>query len=97
VTYYVLFFIHLETRRVTLVGITRHPDAEWMQQMVRNASLEDTGYLKGCRYVLHDRDPEVLQRFPQDPCGRRHRLPSTAGPQPQSELLRGTLGSLGQE
>jgi hypothetical protein len=24
-TYYVLFFIHLETRRVTLAGITRHP------------------------------------------------------------------------
>ena len=27
VTYYVLFFIHLETRRVTLAGVTRHPDA----------------------------------------------------------------------
>ena len=25
VTYYVLFFLHLETRRVTLAGITRHP------------------------------------------------------------------------
>ncbi len=24
-TYYVLFFLHLETRRVTLGGITRHP------------------------------------------------------------------------
>lgn len=24
-TYYVLFFLHLETRRVTLAGITRHP------------------------------------------------------------------------
>ena len=26
VTYYVLFFIHLETRRVSLAGITSHPD-----------------------------------------------------------------------
>ena len=26
VTYYVLFFIHLESRRVSLAGITRHPD-----------------------------------------------------------------------
>ena len=25
VTYYVLFFLHLETRRVTLGGQTRHP------------------------------------------------------------------------
>ena len=24
-TYYVLFFIHLESRRVTLAGLTRHP------------------------------------------------------------------------
>jgi putative transposase len=26
VTYYVLFFIHLESRRVSVAGITRHPD-----------------------------------------------------------------------
>ena len=29
VTYYVLFFLHLETRRVSLAGITRHPTEEW--------------------------------------------------------------------
>jgi hypothetical protein len=29
VTYYVLFFIHLESRRVNLAGITRHPDQGW--------------------------------------------------------------------
>ena len=27
-TYYVLFFLHLETRRVPIAGITRHPDQE---------------------------------------------------------------------
>jgi hypothetical protein len=32
VTYYVLFFIHLESRRVCLAGITRHPDQAWMQR-----------------------------------------------------------------
>ena len=63
VTYYVLFFIHLETRRVTLAGITRHPDADWMQQMARNATLEDMGYLRGCRYVLHDRDTKFCPDF----------------------------------
>lgn len=36
-TYYVLFFIHLESRRVSLAGITRHPDEAWMEQMGRNA------------------------------------------------------------
>jgi hypothetical protein len=35
-TYYVLFFIHLESRRVSLAGLTRHPTAEWMIQMARN-------------------------------------------------------------
>src|SRR3954449_12850679 len=36
VTYYVLFFIHLESRRVDIAGITVHPDDRWMQQMARN-------------------------------------------------------------
>ena len=30
VTYYVLFFIHLESRRVSLAGMTPYPGQEWM-------------------------------------------------------------------
>jgi putative transposase len=56
VSYYVLFFIHLETRRVSVAGITRHPDREWMEQIARSATQETWGYLNRCRYVLHDRD-----------------------------------------
>ncbi len=33
---YVLFFIHLESRRVDIAGITVHPDERWMRQMARN-------------------------------------------------------------
>jgi hypothetical protein len=43
VTYYVLFFIHLESRRVSLAGITMHPDELWMQQIARNATDEGLG------------------------------------------------------
>jgi hypothetical protein len=32
-TYYVLSFLHLESRRVTLAGITRHPTEAWMEQI----------------------------------------------------------------
>ena len=56
VTYYVLFFIHLESRRVCLAGITRHPDEAWMEQMARNATGESWGNLERRRYALHDRD-----------------------------------------
>src|SRR5215831_9006556 len=48
VTYYVLFFIEVTNRRVSLGGITRHPDSCWMEQVARNATMQDTGYLN-CR------------------------------------------------
>jgi putative transposase len=44
-TYYVLFFLHLETRRVTLAGITRHPTEDWMVQMARRAVDPSDGAL----------------------------------------------------
>jgi putative transposase len=63
VTYYVLFFLHLETRRVTLAGITRHPTETWMTQMARNAVDQTSGTLSRCRYVLHDRDAKYCKAF----------------------------------
>ena len=63
VTYYVLFFIHLESRRVSLAGITRHPDELWMQQIARNATDEAWGYLDQRRYMLHDRDTKFCTSF----------------------------------
>ena len=63
VTYYALFFIEVGSRRVSLGGITRHPDSSWMAQVARNATMQDTGYLNGCRYVLHDRDKKFCHEF----------------------------------
>ena len=63
VTYYVLFFLHLESRRVHIAGITRHPDQEWMEQVGRTATQDTWGYLHSCRYVLHDRDTKFCAAF----------------------------------
>jgi putative transposase len=44
VTYYVLFFIRLESRRVDVAGITAHPDGPWMEQIARNVTMDGMGY-----------------------------------------------------
>ena len=63
VTYYVLFFIHLESRRVDIAGITVHPDEPWMKQIARNVTMEGWGALRDCRYLLHDRDTKFTRSF----------------------------------
>ena len=63
VTYYVLFFIQLESRRVTVAGVTKHPEQYWMGQVARSATHEQWGYLRRCRYVLHDRDSKFCDAF----------------------------------
>jgi hypothetical protein len=62
-TYSVLFFIHLETRRVSLAGFTPYPDQGWMEQQARNLTMEEWGSLKGCRYRLRDRDTKFCESF----------------------------------
>ena len=62
-TYYVLFFIHLESRRVYIAGITVHPNEAWMKQIARNATMEGCGALRDCRYLLHDRDTKYTRSF----------------------------------
>src|SRR5690349_14202327 len=63
VTYYVLFFIHLESRRIYLAGLTVHPNEAWMKQIARNATMDDCGALRDCRYLLHDRDTKFTRSF----------------------------------
>src|SRR4029077_646883 len=59
VTYYVL----VESRRVSLSGMTHYPGQEWMKQQARNATMEEWGFLRGCRYLLHDRDTKFCASF----------------------------------
>lgn len=63
VTYYVLLFIHLETRRVCVAGLTPYPDQQWMEQQARNVTMKDWGFLAQSRYLLHDRDGKFCPSF----------------------------------
>jgi transposase InsO family protein len=61
-TYYVLFFIHLRTRRVVLGGITVSPREAWIKQVARNITSSN-GELANCRHLLHDRDTKYTASF----------------------------------
>ena len=63
VRYFVLFLIDLQTRRVEVAGIVQQPDGRWMQQIARNLTDVDTGFLNGSRYLIHDRDPLFTAAF----------------------------------
>jgi putative transposase len=62
-TFYVLFFIHLERRKVEIAGITTHPTEQCMKQMARNVTMEGCSALGDRRYLLHDRDTKYTASF----------------------------------
>src|SRR5215831_6314721 len=65
VTYYILFFIHLGSRKVHVAGVTPHPDAAWMMQVARNVTMEEWGFLVPGQYLIHDRDGKYCPAFQQ--------------------------------
>jgi hypothetical protein len=63
VTDYVLFFIHLESPRVSVAG-HQTAGSRVMEQFARSATRETWGYLHSCRYVAHDRDTKPFRFRP---------------------------------
>jgi hypothetical protein len=63
VTYYVLFFIHPESPKVELAGMTLHPNEMWMKRIARNATMDEWGFLENRRYLLPDRDGKFRRSF----------------------------------
>src|SRR2546430_7318066 len=63
VTYYVLFFIHLASRKVHVAGMTPHPDERWMVQVARHVTMADWGCLAPGQYLIHDRDGKYCPAF----------------------------------
>lgn len=62
-TYYLLFVMELATRRIHFAGCTPNPDGSWMQQIARNLTDVEDGFLQGKRYVLMDRDDKFCKDF----------------------------------
>ena len=62
-THYVLTFMRMATREVCIAGITTSPVKGSMEQMAPNISVAEVGFLKGCRYLLHDRDAKFCTAF----------------------------------
>src|SRR5215471_9674361 len=65
VTYYVLFFIHLGSRKVHVAGATPHPNEAWMVQVARNVTMETWGFLSPGQYLIHDLDGKYCPAFQQ--------------------------------
>ncbi len=63
-SYDVLFAIHHGSRRVHIVGITEHANADFMTQTARNDTMADVGWLTqvGAKYLIHDRDTKFCGR-----------------------------------
>jgi putative transposase len=65
VTYYVLFFIHLRSRKVHIAGLTLQPNQAWMLQVARNITMELWGFLSPGQYLICDRDGKYGSAFEQ--------------------------------
>ena len=96
VTYYVLFFIHLGSRKVHVAGVTPHPNEAWMVQVARNVTMEEWGFLSPGQYLIHDRDTKYLRRVSTDHRRSRGHAGAPATAVAESERLRGALGALRQ-
>jgi putative transposase len=64
VTVYVLFLIHLQTRKVILGGLTPAPNELWVKQIARNVTGV-TAELTNARYLIHDRHDKFTEGFHQ--------------------------------
>jgi transposase InsO family protein len=62
-TYYTLFVLDLESRRVKVVGSTPNPDAAFMVQAARRLTDAVDGFLAGHRVLICDRDGKWTDRF----------------------------------
>lgn len=60
---YVLFFMHISTRRVFVGGITPHPDTAWMAQQARNFAMRCDELGHNDAILIRDGDRKFTAQF----------------------------------
>jgi hypothetical protein len=90
-TYYVLTCMRVASRQVWIAGITTSPDQHWMEQMARNLSMAEVGFLR--KLPLSPARPrcQVLHCFRKHPQNRGHRYTQVATAKPESECPFGKM------
>src|SRR6266487_4634988 len=64
-TLYVLFFLQVSTRQVVAVDVTANPDAAWVTQQARNATMDLHDRQMAARLLLRDHDAKFPGAFDQ--------------------------------
>lgn len=63
VTYYLLFFMELATRRVHMAACTPTLGDDFMKQVAKNLTDPFDGFLKDRKYILIDRDSKLSKNI----------------------------------
>ena len=60
---YVLVFIHHDTRRVRIAGVTANPVAAWVTQQARNLSMELADQATAVKFLIRDHDTKFTASY----------------------------------
>lgn len=92
---FVFFFIHIESRRVLVAGITAHPDRTWMVQQARNLTMFFADQRVKPGFLIRDYDSKFVPEFDEilEAEGIEVIKVGPKAPKPQISMLTPNAGS----